>query len=54
MVTLAPAFCARMAEVMPRAPQPTTATSRGLEAMALPTAMAPEPHDSDQPEPPWP
>ena len=44
MVTLAPALWARMADVMPRAPQPTTATSRGLPAMALPTAIVLEPH----------
>jgi hypothetical protein len=43
-----------MAEVRPSAPQPTTAISRGLEAMALPTATLAEPQDSDQPDPPWP
>jgi len=43
-----------MAEVSPRAPQPITATSRGLPAMALPTAMVPDPQDSDHPLPPWP
>jgi len=54
MVTWAPAFCAKMAEVRPRAPQPTTATDLGLEAMAFCTARVLEPQDSDQPEPPWP
>jgi len=43
-----------MALVSPSAPQPITATSRGLRAIALPTAMVPEPQLSDQPEPPWP
>jgi len=43
-----------MAEVRPSAPQPITATSRGLLAMALRTAIVPEPHDSDQPLPPCP
>jgi hypothetical protein len=54
MVTWAPACWARIAEVIPSAPQPTTATSRGLLAMALATAMVPEPQDSDQPLPPCP
>jgi hypothetical protein len=31
-----------------------TAISRGELASALPTAIALEPHDSDQPLPPWP
>ncbi len=54
MVTLAPALWARIAEVRPSAPQPITATSAGLPAMALRTARVLEPQDSDQPLPPWP
>ena len=54
MVTLAPARWARMAEVSPSAPQPTTAIAAGLDAIARSTAIVPETHDSDQPLPPWP
>ena len=54
MVTWAPARWARTAAVRPNAPQPITATALGLPAIALLTAIAPEPHDSDQPLPPWP
>ncbi len=54
MVTLAPARCARIAAVSPSAPQPSTAISAGLAAIAFSTATVPEPHDSDQPLPPWP
>ncbi len=54
MVTLAPALWARIAEVRPSAPQPSTATALGLDAMAFCTAIVPEPQDSDQPLPPCP
>jgi hypothetical protein len=53
-VTRAPARCDRIAEVSPSAPQPITATSAGLACMASRTARALDPHDSDQPLPPWP
>jgi hypothetical protein len=43
-----------MAEVNPSAPQPMTAMSRGLLAMAFCTAMVLEPQERDQPLPPWP
>ncbi len=54
MVTRAPARWARIAAVRPSAPQPITAMSRGLEAIALRTARVPDPQESDQPLPPWP
>jgi len=54
MVTESPARCARMALVSPSAPQPITAISRGLVAIAFCTAIVPEPQLSDQPLPPWP
>jgi hypothetical protein len=43
-----------MAEVRPSGPLPITAISRGEPASARRTAIALEPHDSDQPLPPWP
>ena len=36
------------------APQPSTAISAGLAAIALATAISAEPQESDQPLPPWP
>ena len=54
MVTWAPASWAAMAEVIPMAPQPTTAMRAGLRAMAMRTASAADPHDRDHPLPPWP
>ncbi len=54
MVTWAPARWATSAEVSPRAPHPTTAIRAGLEAIAWRTANSADPHDRDQPLPPWP
>ena len=54
MVTCAPASWAVIAVVRPIAPQPITAIRRGEPAMAMRTAWAADPQDSDQPLPPWP
>jgi hypothetical protein len=49
-----PARCAITALVRPMMPQPTTATRSGSAEAALATATSADPHESDQPLPPWP
>jgi len=54
MLTLAPARWAKIADVNPKAPQPTTAMFLSPAAMAFSTANELDPQDNDQPLPPWP
>ena len=46
--------CLTTAAESPTMPQPATAILSGSPDRALPTAMCPDPQDSDQPLPPWP
>ena len=54
MVTSKPRRWSWRAAVSPTAPQPSTAARRSPWASAMLAAIAPVPHDSDIPEPPWP
>jgi hypothetical protein len=54
MRTRKPARWATRAVVRPMAPQPTIAIWRSRVAAMSARAKRAEPHDSDQPAPPWP